>query len=141
YETVIPHVIRRQVTELAAAGKPPDVLVNGTNDAWIGAARELTQHLACDVFRAIETRTPLVIAANGGISAWIDHLGRIRAESPRQQADFIIADIEPSGIQSYYVRYGDWFSGACLTCCIVLAALGWKAKGNLRKVIKTRNDA
>jgi apolipoprotein N-acyltransferase len=89
------------------------------------------------VFRAVETRLPLVIAANGGISAWIDHLGRVRAKSPRQQADVIIADIEPSDIQSYYVRYGDWFAGSCLACCTVLAALGWKSQRNLRKVIQT----
>jgi apolipoprotein N-acyltransferase len=96
-------------------------------------------HLACGVFRAVETRLPLVIAANGGISAWIDHLGHVRTKSPRQQTDFIIADIEPSGMQSYYVRFGDWFSGSCLACCAVLAALGWKSKRDLRKVIETRN--
>jgi apolipoprotein N-acyltransferase len=91
------------------------------------------------VFRAVETRLPLVIAANGGISAWVDHLGRVRAKSPRQQTDFIFADIEPTEMQSYYVRYGDWFSGSCLACCIVLAVIGWKSKRDLRKVIETRN--
>ena len=72
YETVIPHVIRHQVAQLDAIGQRPDVLVNLTNDAWYWGSSELDMHLACDVFRAVETRTPLVIAANGGISAWID---------------------------------------------------------------------
>lgn len=139
YETAIPHVIRRQVATLENRDEYPNALVNVTNDAWYWGSSELDMHLACGVFRAVETRLPLVIAANGGISAWIDHLGRVRAQSPRQQSDFIIADIEPSGIQSYYVRYGDWFSGSCLVCCIVLAALGWKSKRDLRKVIETRN--
>ncbi len=139
YETAIPHVIRRQVATLENRDEYPNALVNVTNDAWYWGSSELDMHLACGVFRAVETRLPLVIAANGGISAWIDHLGRVRAKSPRQQADFIIADIEPSDIQSYYVRYGDWFSGSCLACCIVLAALGWKSKRDLRKVIETRN--
>jgi apolipoprotein N-acyltransferase len=139
YETAIPHVIRGQVATLENRDEYPDALVNVTNDAWYRGSSELDMHLACGVFRAVETRLPLVIAANGGISAWIDHLGRVRAKSPRQQADFIIADIEPSGMQSYYVRYGDWFSGSCLACCAVLAALGWKSKRDLRKVIETRN--
>jgi apolipoprotein N-acyltransferase len=139
YETAIPHVIRRQVATLENRDEYPNVLVNVTNDAWYWGSSELDMHLACGVFRAVETRLPLVIAANGGISAWIDHLGRVRAKCPRQQADFIIADIEPSGMQSYYVRFGDWFSGSCLACCVVLAAIGWKTKRDLRKVIETRN--
>jgi apolipoprotein N-acyltransferase len=139
YETVIPHVIRRQVATLENRDEYPNALVNVTNDAWYWGSSELDMHLACSVFRAVETRLPLVIAANGGISAWIDQVGRVRAKSPRQQADFIIADIEPSGIRSYYVQYGDWFAAACVACCIVLAALGWKSRRNLRKVIETRN--
>jgi apolipoprotein N-acyltransferase len=139
YETVIPHVIRRQVATLEDRDEYPNALVNVTNDAWYWGSSELDMHLACGVFRAVETRLPLVIAANGGISAWIDHMGHVRAKSPRQQPDFIIADIESSGVRSYYVQYGDWFSASCLACCIVLAALGWKSKRNLRKVIDTGN--
>jgi apolipoprotein N-acyltransferase len=133
YETAIPHVIRRQVATLENRDEYPDVLVNVTNDAWYWGSSELDMHLACGVFRAVETRLPLVIAANGGISAWIDHLGRLRAKCPRQQADFIIADIEPSGMQSYYVRFGDWFAGLCLTCCVILALFGWKSNRDLTK--------
>jgi apolipoprotein N-acyltransferase len=138
YETAIPHVIRHQVATLENRDESPVALVNVTNDAWYWGSSELDMHLACGVFRAVETRLPLVIAANGGISAWIDHVGRVRAKSPRQQSDFIIADIEPSEMQSYYVQFGDWFSGSCLVCCAVLAALGWKSNRNLRKVTQTR---
>jgi apolipoprotein N-acyltransferase len=105
-----------------------DVLVNLTNDAWYWGSSELDMHLACGVFRAVETRKPLVIAANGGISAWIDHLGRIRAQSPRQQPDVILADVEPTAMPSLYVEYGDWFAGACLACCIALAIAGWRGR-------------
>ncbi len=129
YETVIPHVIRRQVATLDAAGTRPDVLVNLTNDAWYWGSSELDMHLACDVFRAVETRMPLVIAANGGISAWIDRSGQIRAQSPRQQQAVILADLEldRGGPPSVYVRTGDWFAAACLTCCLILAIIGWKS--------------
>jgi apolipoprotein N-acyltransferase len=130
YETVIPHVIRHQVAQLDAIGQRPDVLVNLTNDAWYWGSSELDMHLACDVFRAVETRTPLVIAANGGISAWIDRHGQIRAQSPRQQQDVILADVELNreGPPTLYVRTGDWFAAACLTCCGILAIIGWKSR-------------
>jgi len=128
YETAIPHVIRRQVAALAGRNESPDVLVNLTNDAWYWGSSELDMHLACGVFRAVEARHPLVIAANGGISAWIDHLGRIRAQSPRQKADVLIADVELSTMQSRYIQHGDWFAAACLTCCIALAIVGWRSR-------------
>ena len=126
YETAIPHVIRRQIAALVARGQSPDVLVNLTNDAWYWGSSELDQHLACGVFRAVEARRPLVIAANGGISAWIDHLGRIRAGSPRQQTDVIIADVERGYMSSWYIEFGDWFAAACLACCAALAVIGWR---------------
>src|SRR5207249_2608 len=96
YETAIPHDTRRQVAVLERQDQYPTALVNLTNDAWFWGSSELRMHLACDVFRAVETRVPLVIAANGGISAWIDREGRIRSQLPPQQSGFLLADIEPA---------------------------------------------
>ncbi|MEX0642583.1 MAG: apolipoprotein N-acyltransferase [Pirellulales bacterium] len=124
YETVIPHVIRRQAATLVGGSVPADVLINLTNDAWYWGSSGLDLHLACGVFRAVEARLPLVIAANGGISAWIGRDGRIRAQSPRQQTDVILADIERRFMASWYVDLGDWFAAACLTCCVLLAIIG-----------------
>jgi apolipoprotein N-acyltransferase len=118
YETAIPHVIRRQVAMLQNRGDNPDALVNLTNDAWYSASSELDMHLACDVFRAVETRTPLVIAANGGISASIDRAGRIKSRLGKQQAGFLLADITPGHMPSWYVRFGDWFAALCLAGCL-----------------------
>jgi apolipoprotein N-acyltransferase len=124
YETVIPHVIRRQAATLLNE-MPPDILVNLTNDAWYRGSSALELHLACGVLRAVETRLPLVIAANGGISAWIGPDGRIRAQSPRQRPDVILADVESGPGKSSYVAWGDWFAGLCLTLCVLLAIIGW----------------
>jgi apolipoprotein N-acyltransferase len=121
YESVLPHVIRGQVVELSAAGKRPDVLVNLTNDAWYWGSSELDMHLACDVFRAVEMRTPMVIAANGGLSAHIDACGRIVDQIPRQKPDLILADVVLDDRVSLYSATGDWFAGACALCCALLA--------------------
>jgi apolipoprotein N-acyltransferase len=126
YETAMPHVIRKQVAALEKRDESPDVLVNLTNDAWYWGSSELDMHLACGVFRAVETRRPLVIAANGGISAWIDRFGRIRAESPHQRPDVILADVELFDLHSPYVAWGDWFAGLCLAFCIGFAIAGWR---------------
>lgn len=126
YETVLPHVIRRQYAELTARKMLPDVLVNLTNDAWFWGSSELDMHLACDVFRAVECRTPLVVAANGGISASIDSCGRIVRQGPRMATDVIIADVTLDPRQSVYAATGDWFAGFCLLCCVGSAIVGWR---------------
>lgn len=128
YETAIPHVIRDQVATLGARDQPPDVLVNITNDAWYWGSSELDMHLACGVFRAVETGMPLVIAANGGLSGWIDASGRIRTQSSRQKPEVIIADVDLRHIDSPYVQYGDWFAGLCLALSVLVVIIGWRIR-------------
>ena len=114
YETVIPHVIHEQVRTLADRGSPPDVLINLTNDAWFRGSSELEMHLACDVFRAVECRLPLLIAANGGITAWIDASGRVQEQLAPLQPGFLLADVQLGDGASLYLRLGDWPAGLCL---------------------------
>lgn len=123
YETVVPHLIRRQWDEqFARRSTPPAALVNLTNDAWFWGSSELDMHLACGVFRAVETRTPLLIAANGGLSAYIDSMGQIRQVTPRRKPTFLLVDLEPTGWGpgTVYTKFGDWFAGLCVVCCAIL---------------------
>ena len=123
YETVLPHVIRRHVRELADRGEEPDVLINLTNDGWFWGSSELDMHLVCGVFRAVECRKPLLIAANTGFSAWIDSDGRIVERGPRRETGTILARVAAEHRSSPYLRYGDWFAGSCLAVCLMLAVV------------------
>ncbi len=124
YESVVPQVIRRQVTELKASGKEPDILVNLTNDGWFFGSNALDLHMICGVFRAVECRKPFLIAANTGISAWIDGNGRIRKEGPRLATAVIVADVSKDGRRSLYLWWGDLPGAVCLFGCAVLAVTG-----------------
>jgi len=124
YETTLPHVIREQLAALRQEGVDPQVLVNLTNDGWFWASSELEQHLACGVFRTVENRRPMVIAANTGISAWIDGNGHIVERAPKHNTATILADVRLDGRASWYSRHGDWFAGTCLAAAIALAAVG-----------------
>jgi apolipoprotein N-acyltransferase len=123
YETVVPHLLRRHWNDLfGRISVPPAALINLTNDAWYWGSSELDMHLACGVFRAVETRTPLLIAANGGLSAHIDRYGIIRQVTPRQKPTFLLVDLERGGnLGSSYLTFGDWFAGLCVVCCVILA--------------------
>ncbi|MDY0169148.1 MAG: apolipoprotein N-acyltransferase [Thermoguttaceae bacterium] len=124
YESVLPHLIGRQIRTLAAEGREPDILVNLTNDGWFWGSSELDMHLACGVFRAVEARKPLVIAANTGFSAWIDGDGRLLLRGRRRDTDILLAEVSPDHRGSLYLRLGDWFARLCLAGCVVLAAVG-----------------
>ncbi|MEN6457995.1 MAG: apolipoprotein N-acyltransferase [Thermoguttaceae bacterium] len=132
YETVLPQVIRRQVNALAAAGREPDMLVNLTNDGWFWGSSELDMHLACSVFRAVECRKPLLVAANTGFSAWIDANGRVRLQGPRRQTEILLAEPRVDTRRSWYLAYGDWPAGVCLAGCVVLALIGLRRHAGRR---------
>ncbi len=130
YETVLPQLIRRQVVELVRRSETPDVLVNVTNDAWYWGSSELDMHLASGVFRAVEMRTPLVIAGNRGLSAYVDYLGNVVAVTERDRADALVVNVKlppRRGVYpSFYARWGDWLALPCFVGCLVLAIVGWR---------------
>lgn len=130
FESTVPHLIRQQVMELTRNGSPPDVLVNLTNDGWFWGSSELDLHLACGVFRAVENRLPMLIAANTGFSAWIDTNGQIRQRGPRRDTGVVISQVMAQPQTSIYRTEGDFFAGTCLLASLLLlvwAGILWLA--------------
>jgi apolipoprotein N-acyltransferase len=124
FESTVPHLIRRQLADLNRQGAPADVLVNVTNDGWFWGSSALDMHLACSVLRAVENRRPMLIAANTGISAWIDGNGRVIKQGPRRAPACLYAEVRVDSRSGAYQHLGDWPAIACLGFCLFAGAVG-----------------
>jgi apolipoprotein N-acyltransferase len=120
YETALPAAVRSLVVDLTRTGRRPDVIVNLTNDGWFWGSSELDMHLVAAIFRAVEVRTPIVVAANTGFSAQIDGSGRLLQRGPRRATAALRASVHPDG------RPAPWLIAGSLPlwgCVAVVAAM------------------
>lgn len=64
----------------ASEATAPTLLANVSNIGWFGQTEALPQHLAISRMRALELQRPMVRATNTGVTAIIDHTGRVTAQ-------------------------------------------------------------
>jgi apolipoprotein N-acyltransferase len=92
---------------VAGSGERPGWLLNLTNDGWFGASAGPYQHFQQARVRAIEEGLPLVRAANTGISAVVDPLGRVIASLPLGTEGVLDAPLPQAISPTTYARAGD----------------------------------
>ena len=100
FEVAFAGEIRRDMPEAA-------LLVNVSNDGWFGNSLAPHQHLEMARLRAKETGRPMLRATNTGISAIIDHNGRIVARSPQFEEAVVTGTITPRQGATPYVLTGN----------------------------------
>ena len=100
----------------------PQWFVNVTDDSWFGPWAGPLQHLLVARVRAIEEGIPVARAANTGISAIIDPLGRITVRLGLDQPGVVDGNLPAAIAQTPYSRIrAAWFwlfAGVC-------AAFAW----------------
>ncbi len=115
FEGIFPEIVRVPMTRGAT------LLVNLSNDAWLGRGPGAAQHLAMVTLRAVEHRVWLVRATTSGISAFVDPMGRERGRTPMFETAVLEQRVAPIDIETVYERYGDAFAYACLAVLIAAA--------------------
>ncbi|WGR99332.1 apolipoprotein N-acyltransferase [Bradyrhizobium sp. ISRA443] len=85
----------------------PGWIINVTNDGWFGISTGPYQHLQQARLRSIEEGLPLVRAANTGISAVIDPLGRIVAQLGLGIEGVLDAGLPAAIAPTIYARIGN----------------------------------
>jgi apolipoprotein N-acyltransferase len=96
-------------TEQIKSARQATLLANFTNDAWYGRSMAAWQHHRIATMRALETARPMLRATNTGITAVIDHRGRVVKSLPWFTINILEADIAGRQGDTPYLRWGDWF--------------------------------
>jgi apolipoprotein N-acyltransferase len=112
YEIIFP--------ESVPSGERPGWIVNLTNDGWFGASAGPYQHLQQARIRAIEQGLPMVRAANTGISAVVDPVGRIIDSLPLGTDGVLDARLPQPMPLTPYARMGDLPTGLVLAFAIAV---------------------
>ncbi|MBI3788354.1 MAG: apolipoprotein N-acyltransferase, partial [Ignavibacteriales bacterium] len=110
YESVYPNYVRQYVK------KGAQFLVIISNDSWWGNTSGAYQHASYASFRAIENRRWIVRSTNGGISAYVDPVGRLHNETKLYSAASLTGEIQPRTEVTFYTKHGDLFATVCLFC-------------------------
>jgi len=116
YEDVFGEEIVRQLPQAT-------LLVNITNDAWYGDSWASVQHLQISQMRALETGRPMLRATNTGVTAAVDHRGRVFGRLPEFTADVLTVSAQGREGATPYVRLGN---APVVLLAVALLAYAWR---------------
>ncbi|HEV7534417.1 MAG TPA: apolipoprotein N-acyltransferase, partial [Acidimicrobiia bacterium] len=90
------------------ARRGADAIVVLTNNRSYRRSANSAQHLAMGQFRAAETGRPLLQAAISGISALVDHTGRVQARTRLFEPTVLVGEVATYRGRTPYTAVGDW---------------------------------
>ena len=125
YESLFSDLARAQVRAGA------EVLVNLSSDVWFGtgtrglAAIFLHQHAAHLVMRAVETRSAVARAGNGGFSLLLDPTGTRLSPAVPPTGGLVMGTLSTFPATTLYTLTGDWVGPGALVAVLFLLLRGW----------------
>ena len=124
FESVFQSLARKKVLEGA------EFLVVITNDAWFGRTTAPYIHFDQSVLRAVETRRPVIRAANTGISAIIAPDGTVQESLDLFERNFLVGNAPRMEETTIYTAIGDVFAYCCLGAALLIfgGLIIWRKK-------------
>jgi len=127
-ESAYPSIARRFTTEGA------DVLINISNDGYLGPTAVMQQHLANAVFRAVENDRQLLRVTNTGITAFITPSGEVKDATAGFRQEIRTWGIaRTQNDQTFYTTDGDLFAIACVLFSLSIFVLSFKKRSRERR--------
>ncbi|HSP64315.1 MAG TPA: apolipoprotein N-acyltransferase [Pyrinomonadaceae bacterium] len=118
-----------------------DVLINISNDGYLGPTPVMRQHLSNAIFRAVENDRDLLRVTNSGISAYIGSSGRVMDSTPGFEPTVRVwtASGKHAGT-TFYTRHGDVFAYLCalISLGLTVATFVTRPKRHRNRVSEAR---
>ena len=118
-ESAYPWIAREMTSRNA------DLLINISNDGYLGPTAVMRQHLANTIFRAVENGRPLMRVTNTGISAKIDNEGRVEDQTASFEPDVRVWTHFAQRADTIYTKRGDLFVHICTAITAILLVAIW----------------
>lgn len=99
------------------------VLINPSNLAWFDGSLAVPQRIQIARARAAEIGRPMLRIANTGITAAIDHRGRVLQQLPPGVQAELAGVIQPTRGRTPFVLVGDWLAVAASLATLLAAFL------------------
>ncbi len=136
FEDTIGDLTRRFV--LPAETTPgANLLADITNDGWFLRSAGSHQHLANAIFRCVETRRPMIRAANTGVTCFVNQFGRVTQKLQDDTGSTFTEGVLTGEVKipteneiTFYTRHGELFAKLCavLSAIATVAALVLRRK-------------
>ena len=115
YEVVYPDLVAR-------GARQADLLITISNDSWFGESLGPLQHLQMAKMRALENGRYLIRGTNNGISALVDHRGRVIAQTEQFVESSLSGEVE---VMLGRTPFGSFGSGPIIIGSATVLLLMW----------------
>ena len=101
YEIVYPDLVARISREAT-------LLLTVSNDAWFGDSFAPQQHMQMARMRAMENAKPMLRGTSNGVTAIVDHRGKIEKQLEQFSAGELSGQLRPRAGQTVFAQTGSW---------------------------------
>lgn len=122
YEVAYPDTTRKNAMNT-------DFLLTVSNDAWFGTSAGPLQHLQMVQMRARETGRWFLRATNTGVTAIIDHNGKIVAKAPQFERTVLRGEVQSRVGTTPFMRWGSY---PILALATILLVISWLSKRKIK---------
>jgi len=125
YEVAYPDTTRKNAINT-------DFLLTISNDAWFGTSAGPLQHLQMVQMRALENGRWFMRATNTGVTAIIDHKGRIVERAPQFERTVLRGNVQARVGNTPFMRFGNYPVLFIMALLLLLGYLGKRATNRAR---------
>jgi apolipoprotein N-acyltransferase len=108
-----------------------NLLADITNDGWFLHSAGSHQHLANAIFRCVETRRPMVRAANTGVTCFVNEFGRVTQKLQDDTGSTFTEGVLTGEVKiatenelTFYTRHGELFAKVCAVLTGIAIVIG-----------------